>query len=93
MIQIRFTLLGLVVTSIAGAVYYLIWDAAGWWMALSVIGLHILMGHLTMRAAYSAAGNTIGKLAEECANLARHIQRLAKENKELKTKLAVQDTP
>lgn len=93
MIQIRFTIFGLAAMFTAGLVYYLILDTAGWWLFLSVLGLHIIMAHLTTRAAYSSASNVIGTLAEECAKLARYIQVLVKENKELKAKLGVKDTP
>lgn len=91
MIQIRFTPLGLASALAAGLVYYLILDAAGWWLFLSVLGLHGIMAYMTTKMAYGAAGRTIGTLAEECAKLARYIQALAKENKELKKKLGVQE--
>ena len=93
MIQIRFTVFGLVALFTAGIVYYLILDAAGWWLFASVLGLHIIMAHLTTRAAYTSVRGTIATLAEECAKLARYIQALAKENKELKAQLGVKENP
>lgn len=93
MIQIRFTPLRLVAILTAGLVYYLILDAAGWWLFASVLGLHIIMAHVTTRAAYQSAANVIGTLAEESSKLARYVQALVKENKELKARLAVKDNP
>jgi len=93
MISIVINPVGLLITLLAGVVYYQILDASSWWLFLSCIGIHILMGYFTKRMAMMHAANTIGTLAGECQKLALYIQQLSKENKELSKKLGVKENP
>ena len=93
MIQITINPVGFIITALAGVVYYLIFEAAGAWLLGSVIGTHVLIVYLSKKIAMMHAAHTIGTLAGECQNLALHIQKLAKENKELSRKLGVKEIP
>jgi len=92
-VQLNFTLLGILSAVVTGFVYYLVWEAGGWWLLASVAGLGFIKYYFTMKAAHASVSQTIGTLAAECQNLALHINKLAKINKELKQQLGVKDNP